>query len=387
MLIDDDPRYRTLLRHHISCAWPDVELVSYNPRVRGPLTPGVPRAGLQRRAARSRVERRLGSTGSSFHGREVSPVFSCPPSIRRCSGSAPRGVRGHRQDQDQAHQAQRRDSRAADEQAKAQSRWRMSAGAKMSPGLGRGSRVPAHRTHRQGSVSELFLAESARRRGGAQGHARHRRNRRRSVDGALPAGIQSCAKSSIPTSCASSISASPTITVRWSTLRAAICANACRELTAQVAGLCARSRLCIAGHSQVGIFHRDLKPGNVMLRDDDSIALITSGSTRGAQDGGHGQGLIFGTPHYEPGTGARRGNRRAQRSVSLGIMLFEMLTGKNPSTPTTTWRFSCITPRRRSRACRKAQPPYSRSSTRSWRRMSPAVPRMPTMPRSRSMRR
>src|SRR3954470_16764994 len=40
MLIDDDPRYRTLLRHHISCDWPDVELVCYNPRVRGPLTPG-----------------------------------------------------------------------------------------------------------------------------------------------------------------------------------------------------------------------------------------------------------------------------------------------------------------------------------------------------------
>ena len=40
MLIDDDPRYRTLLRHHISCEWPDVDLVSYNPRVRGPLTPG-----------------------------------------------------------------------------------------------------------------------------------------------------------------------------------------------------------------------------------------------------------------------------------------------------------------------------------------------------------
>ena len=33
MLIDDDPRYRTLLRHHISCDWPDVDLVSYNPRV------------------------------------------------------------------------------------------------------------------------------------------------------------------------------------------------------------------------------------------------------------------------------------------------------------------------------------------------------------------
>ena len=41
LLIDDDPRYRTLLRHHISCDWPDVDSVSYNPRVRGPLTPGV----------------------------------------------------------------------------------------------------------------------------------------------------------------------------------------------------------------------------------------------------------------------------------------------------------------------------------------------------------
>ena len=40
LLIDDDPRYRTLLRHHISCDWPDVDIVSYNPRVRGPLTPG-----------------------------------------------------------------------------------------------------------------------------------------------------------------------------------------------------------------------------------------------------------------------------------------------------------------------------------------------------------
>ena len=40
MLIDDDPRYRTLLRHHISCDWPDVEIVSYNPRVRGPLPTG-----------------------------------------------------------------------------------------------------------------------------------------------------------------------------------------------------------------------------------------------------------------------------------------------------------------------------------------------------------
>ena len=94
--------------------------------------------------------------------------------------------------------------RAADEQAKAQSRWRMSAGAKMAQDFA-GARLKAYRRIEliaKGSVSELFLAESAddRRRRGAQGDARDPQgDRRRPVDGALPAGVRDPARaSSIP---------------------------------------------------------------------------------------------------------------------------------------------------------------------------------------------
>src|SRR5204862_7560171 len=53
--------------------------------------------------------------------------------------------------------------RASDEQAKAQSRWRMSAGAKMAQDFA-GARLKAYRRIEliaKGSVSELYLAESA----------------------------------------------------------------------------------------------------------------------------------------------------------------------------------------------------------------------------------
>ncbi|MCS6947045.1 MAG: response regulator, partial [Steroidobacteraceae bacterium] len=37
LLIDDDPRYRALLRHHISCDLTDAELIVHNPVQRGSL--------------------------------------------------------------------------------------------------------------------------------------------------------------------------------------------------------------------------------------------------------------------------------------------------------------------------------------------------------------
>ena len=51
---------------------------------------------------------------------------------------------------------------------------------------------------------------------------------------------------------------------------------------------------------EVGILHRDLKPGNVMLRDDGSIALIDFGLAKhvALKMEVTDKGLIFGTPHY-----------------------------------------------------------------------------------------
>ena len=83
----------------------------------------------------------------------------------------------------------------------------------------------------------------------------------------------------------------------------------------------------------VGILHRDLKPGNIMLREDGSIALIDFGlakRTARKQDI-TGRGEIIGTPYYmSPEQG--RGYEVDERSdvYSLGIMFYERLTGERP---------------------------------------------------------
>ncbi|MGB5336968.1 MAG: serine/threonine-protein kinase [Woeseiaceae bacterium] len=87
-----------------------------------------------------------------------------------------------------------------------------------------------------------------------------------------------------------------------------------------------------AVHAQ-GVLHRDLKPGNIMLRKDGSIALIDFGLAKTAKLESEitDKGEIFGTPYYmSPEQG--HGNRVDERSdiYSLGVLFYEMLTGKKP---------------------------------------------------------
>ena len=83
----------------------------------------------------------------------------------------------------------------------------------------------------------------------------------------------------------------------------------------------------------VGVLHRDLKPGNIMLRQDKSIALIDFGLAKRLrlQLEITGSGEIFGTPHYmSPEQG--HGNPADVRSdiYSVGVIFYEMLTGRKP---------------------------------------------------------
>ncbi|MDE2449621.1 MAG: serine/threonine protein kinase [Gammaproteobacteria bacterium] len=82
-----------------------------------------------------------------------------------------------------------------------------------------------------------------------------------------------------------------------------------------------------------GVVHRDLKPGNVMLREDGGIALIDFGLSKDAAQRPDltERGLIFGTPHYmspEQGHGEPTDGR--SDLYSLGVILYEMLTGGKP---------------------------------------------------------
>ncbi len=83
----------------------------------------------------------------------------------------------------------------------------------------------------------------------------------------------------------------------------------------------------------VGVLHRDLKPGNVMLRTDGTIVLIDFGLAKQIELDAEitATGEIFGTPYYmSPEQGHGRDVDERSDIYSLGIIFYEMLTGQKP---------------------------------------------------------
>jgi tRNA A-37 threonylcarbamoyl transferase component Bud32/class 3 adenylate cyclase len=82
-----------------------------------------------------------------------------------------------------------------------------------------------------------------------------------------------------------------------------------------------------------GIVHRDLKPDNLMLRKDGSLALADFGIAKHVEmfitDTAHGQ--VVGTPYYlSPEQALGQAVDARCDLYSLGVMLYEMLTGAKP---------------------------------------------------------
>ena len=83
----------------------------------------------------------------------------------------------------------------------------------------------------------------------------------------------------------------------------------------------------------VGVLHRDLKPGNVMLRRDGSLALIDFGLAKQLELEADitATGEIFGTPYYmSPEQGHGHGCDERSDLYSLGVMFFELASGQKP---------------------------------------------------------
>lgn len=90
-----------------------------------------------------------------------------------------------------------------------------------------------------------------------------------------------------------------------------------------------------AAHRE-GIVHRDLKPENVLITRDGDVKLADFGLARPPADAGAPTltqtDLIMGTPDYmspEQHLGARQADHRSD-IYALGVMLYEMLTGRRP---------------------------------------------------------
>ncbi|WP_129642959.1 serine/threonine-protein kinase [Peristeroidobacter agariperforans] len=84
---------------------------------------------------------------------------------------------------------------------------------------------------------------------------------------------------------------------------------------------------------EVGVLHRDLKPGNIMERADGSLAIIDFGLAKHTEVNVEmtGTGEIFGTPYYmSPEQGHGQSLDERSDLYSLGVIFYEMLTGKKP---------------------------------------------------------
>ena len=351
LLIEDDPKVRALIRHHLSCEWPEIQIIAYPPQQRGP----VPVEYL----AQGHDAVLLSANVNDGHGlmwlRELTSRPGFAPVIYLLENDDER-IRARAMEAgsfgvvSKSHMDHDGFIRMLEGAARAHRRaladWRISPEAQESRRFGE-ARIPGYRRARllaRGSVSQLYVAESEKAGTLVVLKVTPSRRDDSGVDQAFARFLQEY-------EIAQRVH-HPNIVRLYELgvaddhaylameyfqhgdlrrrMRAGLSPSEALGFACQIA------RALAALHS-AGILHRDLKPGNIMLRADEQIALIDFGLSK--QEALEMEitdtGLIFGTPHYmSPEQGHGQEIDLRSDLYSLGVMLFEMLAGHKPYTST-----------------------------------------------------
>jgi serine/threonine protein kinase len=349
LLVEEDPKVRALLRHHLSCKWPEVQISSHPPLQRGPLPPEFLAQGYDAVllsgptdeddsiAALHDLTSRAGFAPVIFMlGREQ-------PSLRERAMEA--GAYGvvvkSRIDHERflalleaAGRVHRRE--LAD--------WRISSDALDSRRFGE-ARIPEYRRARllaRGSVSQLYVAESEKAGTLVVLKVTPSRRDETGIDQVFARFLQEYEIAQRVRH--------PNIVRLYELGVADDHAYLAMEYfqrgdlrrrmrggisPSEALGYASQIARALGALHAAGILHRDLKPGNVMLRGDGQLALIDFGLAKHeALDYDiTDTGMIFGTPHYmSPEQGHGQDLDPRSDLYSLGVMLFEMLAGHKPYT-------------------------------------------------------
>lgn len=97
---------------------------------------------------------------------------------------------------------------------------------------------------------------------------------------------------------------------------------------------------------QQGVVHRDIKPANIMLTKEQVVKIMDFGIAKMAMSAKTQTNIVMGTPTYmSPEQIAGKKVDGRSDMFSLGVVMFELLTGRPRSWPTTYPRSYSPSPR------------------------------------------